>query len=52
LTIITVVGVADRSDRGERVVVVEDLLEGLSGVLRAGIAVVGQLDVSALLGGV
>jgi hypothetical protein len=46
-----VVGVADRADRGENVVVVEDLLESLSGVLRAGVAVVGQLDVGAPFGG-
>jgi hypothetical protein len=44
-----VVGVADRSDRPDDPMVVEDLLEGEARVLRAGIAVVDQVDVGAVL---
>ena len=42
-----VVGVADRADRAQDVMVVEDLLKGEAGVLRAGIGVVDEVDVGA-----
>jgi len=46
---LSVVGVADRSDRPENVVVVKNLLEGQARVLRAGVAVMDEVDVGAVL---
>jgi hypothetical protein len=44
-----VIRIADRSNRSEQVVVVEDLGEGVAGVLAAGVGVVDQLDIRVVV---
>ena len=44
-----VVGVADRSDRRENAMAVEELPEGVAGVLTAGVGVMNEFDVGAAL---
>ena len=44
-----VVGVADRADRLQDVVVVERLLERVAGLLRAGVGVVHELEIGAVV---